>query len=478
MLLNPEVKVVYIATPHYLHAPLNIKEVEEEVKEKSSKKRLYVKNAEIVGKYETRHFGGEIMIRLDRNASAFFNLDVVKDTYYNFKVGHTDLIENCPPRLECLVDHQVIGTTYFSRDNTPSNSIENSASIETLGTQFIPKGSHKLEIRAMFEPTECVEYIEVLSHHRKVEKPLFSFVVISDTHIHDINPHPPIQGEFYTGGGTFSSTIPLYGRDGAWEYPLNWINRMLYYKMPAIMEKVVKEINGLNPDLVIHTGDLSGEKKEYLITAKSFLDKLNCPYHISRGNHDRKDEMLDVFSMRSSDYSFDYKNFHFIIMDRISMDEKDKKELEWLENDLNENQENKTFIFTHPPLLTSDNLPVDVASGKPYGSGTAENSKQILNLLDRHANIKAVFAGHGHINELIKRKGVYYFQTSALCEYPMLYRQVVIFSSHIEVRSYQVDKSFLKESFLTTPDNIFNSAINGWVIGKNSDIYSEIDLKR
>ena len=49
--------------------------------------------------------------------------------------------------------------------------------------------------------------------------------------------------------------------------------------MPEIMENVVKEINGLTPDLVIHTGDLSGERREYLITAKSFLDKLSSPYY-------------------------------------------------------------------------------------------------------------------------------------------------------------------------------------------------------
>lgn len=120
-----------------------------------------------MGKYETCHLERDIMIRFDKNTSAFFNIDLVKDASYTFKIRHADLIENCPPRLEVLVDNRVIGTTYFSRDNSPSNSIEKSAIIETLGTQLILAGAHKLEIRAMVEPTECVKHIEILAVDRK-----------------------------------------------------------------------------------------------------------------------------------------------------------------------------------------------------------------------------------------------------------------------------------------------------------------------
>lgn len=418
------------------------------------------------------------MIQLSRNTSAFFNINIESDAYYTFKIKYGDLGENCLPRLECLIDNRVIGTTYFSKDNLPLvSSTKKSIRVETLGTQIISKGLHRLETRAMFEPTECVDYVEIKPIDRKVEEALFSFVVISDTHIHDVNSSPVFSEELYTERGAINTSIPLYGRDGIWEYPFNWINRMVYYKMSEIMEKVVKDINRLNPNLVIHTGDLSGEKKEYLITAKSFLDKLNCPYYIARGNHDQSNEMVKVFGiMENSNYSFGYGSFHFIILDLHPL-KKNGKGLGWLRQDLDENRNKRIFIFIHAPFVMSDNLPINIITGKPYDMRIG-NSEKVLNLLDRYENIKAVFSGHSHINTTIERNGVYHFQTPALVEYPMLYRQVVVFSSHIEVRSYQLPKSFLKESFLTTPDNIFNDANNGWVIGKNSDLYREIDLKK
>jgi 3',5'-cyclic AMP phosphodiesterase CpdA len=47
--------------------------------------------------------------------------------------------------------------------------------------------------------------------------------------------------------------------------------------VPSLMERAVAEINELEPDLIICSGDLTtfGFKQEYLM-AREYLDRLNC----------------------------------------------------------------------------------------------------------------------------------------------------------------------------------------------------------
>lgn len=419
-----------------------------------------------------------VRIRLKTGISPI-SLDFPQTKYYAFKIKYSNPIEDIFPKFECLIDNRVIGTTYFSDRNSM---------IDTLGIQLIAKGRHRLEGRTMFEPAQPIDYIEITSVDRVVERPLFSFITLTDTHILNKTIHTPSPTE-----ELYSGYIPMYDHYdhdvNQFPHPANWINGMLYQKAPEIMEEVIKNIEELNPDFVIHTGDLVGEIRESAKAAKYFLDRLPCPYYIARGNHDNKDYVLSVFGKIFKDkLSFNHKGFHFIILDSCYFLSNDKvfpwpreefnnekfegliipeEELKWLENNLSRHRDMPIFLFFHIPLVMSDNYP------HPYDM-RLHHYKKVLDVLDKYSNVKAIFSGHSHINDLAVRKDVYHFQTSSLIEYPMCYRQVVIFPSHIEVRTYQISGEFLQESFLTTPDNIFKEAPNGWVIGRNDNLYSEI----
>jgi 3',5'-cyclic-AMP phosphodiesterase len=60
--------------------------------------------------------------------------------------------------------------------------------------------------------------------------------------------------------------------------------------MPDLMERAISEINGLHPDIVVCSGDLTtyGFKEEY-VQAKAYLDRIECEsFVVIPGNHDSR----------------------------------------------------------------------------------------------------------------------------------------------------------------------------------------------
>jgi Icc protein len=62
------------------------------------------------------------------------------------------------------------------------------------------------------------------------------------------------------------------------------------YFLPDLLERAVAEVNELDPDIVVCSGDLTtfGFKEEYA-QAKGYLDRINCPnFVVVPGNHDSR----------------------------------------------------------------------------------------------------------------------------------------------------------------------------------------------
>lgn len=78
------------------------------------------------------------------------------------------------------------------------------------------------------------------------------------------------------------------------------------YFLPNLLERAIVEINDLEPDIVVCSGDLTtfGYKEEYA-TAKSYLDELDCrDMVVIPGNHDSRNvgyvHFEDLFGERNS----------------------------------------------------------------------------------------------------------------------------------------------------------------------------------
>jgi Icc protein len=60
------------------------------------------------------------------------------------------------------------------------------------------------------------------------------------------------------------------------------------YFVPSLMDRVVVELNELEPDIVLCTGDLTemGFRQDYLV-AQEYLERIECPrLVVIPGNHD------------------------------------------------------------------------------------------------------------------------------------------------------------------------------------------------
>jgi len=209
-------------------------------------------------------------------------------------------------------------------------------------------------------------------------KLLFSFAIISDLHIKE-----DLAGLMLLPGARRASLMPGF----KWKDPndpyWNFTNR-----------NAVERINQLQPDFTIVNGDLTSwfTKEEYEI-AKNFLDKLQKPYYVLRGNHDRvgdqpEDWLKKVFQLDQSYYSFSHQGFRFICLDSIRLadgfEEIAPAEFAWLENILKEDARVPTFIFTH----------YQMGIGAP--GINQDDRKRFLSILEQNPQVIACFYGHQH----------------------------------------------------------------------------------
>ena len=209
-------------------------------------------------------------------------------------------------------------------------------------------------------------------------KPLFSFAVMNDLHAgEDISGLmvPPVKWlPPFTPGKTWRFPV-----DNPWDFALR---------------HTVREINRTEAELVIVNGDLtSWFSPEEFALVKDRLDRLNAPYHVVRGNHDRigdysEDYFLTTFNLDKSWFSFDHRGFRFIILDDTRPEDGyyqfTEEQFEWLARDLAEHRDRVTFIFSHRPIA-SRGLDID-----------PRMQRRLLELIAEHPQVAAVFNGHSH----------------------------------------------------------------------------------
>ena len=178
--------------------------------------------------------------------------------------------------------------------------------------------------------------------------------------------------------------------------------------------KCVEELNELQPDVVVLTGDLVNHpwvkpqwKALEEITAR--LDKDIQVLYIP-GNHDvvLEEGKLDMDAYYEH---LDYTRFAEVVGDTylIGLDsnpikdcygsEEEEEQFEWLEKVLEENKKHRTpIVFTHHPFFLED---FDEDEG--YFQLCKEARKKYFDLFEKYG-VKAVFSGHLHQNRVAAYK--------------------------------------------------------------------------
>lgn len=256
-------------------------------------------------------------------------------------------------------------------------------------------------------------------------------------------------------------------------------------KSEKTFAKIIEEVNLLNPEFVVITGDITtncedigrtlmvreGKKVGNIYTEKyaklnneeiaricleeykkflNLLEKIRVPTYIIPGNHD----MVGIYNPpcknfyekmigRKRYYSFDYRDIHFIFLDNSSMmeiarglyspeypdfqDDLDEEQLKWLEEDLKNSEKKKLKIaFFHCPIHKTDC-----------------KFKKLL----KDYNVEAGFFGHWHYDFALTRGKPMWIATTSVATPADIfgaepgYRIVKI--KDIEIASYSYsDKKF------------------------------------
>ena len=208
--------------------------------------------------------------------------------------------------------------------------------------------------------------------------------------------------------------------------------------------QAIDTINKLTPDFVISGGDNvmdALEQKESRADSlfnlfETAVKKLKMPVYYTIGNHDvfglkansgvSPDHKLygkKMYEKRLSKryYSFDHKNWHFIVLDGIGFTEDrqyygvvDSIQVEWLKQNLQKTGKTKPVIVSiHIPLMTVE---TQVLKGPTEGltpSSVINNAHEIMSILEQY-NVKLVLQGHTHFLEDIYYNGIHYVTGGAV----------------------------------------------------------------
>ncbi len=208
--------------------------------------------------------------------------------------------------------------------------------------------------------------------------------------------------------------------------------------------QAIDSINKLAPDFVLTGGDNIMDALAQTFGASDSLyqlfnktsEKLNMPIYSTMGNH----EIFGLYEKSGVDpshpeygkklyedwiakryYSFDHKNWHFVVLDGIGITDDrhyyghiDEEQLEWLKNDLEKNgKERPVVVSIHIPLLSiGSQIMEGPTKGMSEGS-IVTNAHDVIKILEQY-NTKLVLQGHLHFLEDIEYNGIHYITGGAV----------------------------------------------------------------
>jgi serine/threonine-protein phosphatase CPPED1 len=219
-----------------------------------------------------------------------------------------------------------------------------------------------------------------------------------------------------------------------------------------LYEKAVAEVNRLNPDFVIITGDLvhDPDDENQIREFKRITKKINpgIPVYLIPGNHDIG-QVPDDESMRryhanygNDRFTFDHKGTRFIginsVLVKADISSQSMKQVKWLEQTLKGgNKAHQVIVFTHYPFfVTSFDEPENYSNLNP------DHRTKYLTLFKEN-KVTAIFSGHLHNNTQAEYEGIQVVTTSAvgkpLGNAPSGFRIVRVYHNHVGHDYYSLD---------------------------------------
>jgi 3',5'-cyclic AMP phosphodiesterase CpdA len=273
-----------------------------------------------------------------------------------------------------------------------------------------------------------------------------------------------------------------------------WNNNFICTMMPDVMRCLRRDLREIKPDFILATGDLASRPtRDAVFAARDFIDWLGYPYYPMGGNHDfvveqSRDWFREAFHAHlpggRTHYSFSHKGLHFAVLDpmwlwadgslmpypapKISGSAQGRvnrghwvvpvEQLAWLDADLGVHEAQPAIVACHYPAIA---IPERMTRPGMSNAGHLENGNEVIALLKRHENVRAVISGHLHMNIVEQVNGVIHMVTASLPEYPVEYREIAVHDDRMEITTRGLsDPSFAARSLV---DN------NTWTAGEARD---------
>jgi len=137
-----------------------------------------------------------------------------------------------------------------------------------------------------------------------------------------------------------------------------------------------------------------------------------------------KKRPMHEFDMPNSYYSFDKGCWHFIILDSIYRNgndylaKLDDKQFQWLESELQNNQDKYIVIISHIPILSV--TPYLMGNSETTGNWVVPGSwmhldaRKIKDLFKKYPTVKLCISGHMHLNDRVEYLGITYICDGAV----------------------------------------------------------------
>lgn len=182
--------------------------------------------------------------------------------------------------------------------------------------------------------------------------------------------------------------------------------------MAENLERSVDHINQLNPtpDVVIVTGDIAMEGlEEEVERAAKILDKLDMPYYVVPGNHDKISTLWTVMGGKACpampdgfiNFVVDDYDVRLIGVDSTVPGEPGgaicEKRAAWLDARLAEDTEKPTAIFMHHPPVKCGVLETD--------EDGFEGADRLAAVIEKYTNIERLICGHIHLQVNVRWHG-------------------------------------------------------------------------
>lgn len=171
--------------------------------------------------------------------------------------------------------------------------------------------------------------------------------------------------------------------------------------MAENLEKVVAHINGLRPDLVLVSGDISDTGTLADVRrAADILAGLEAPYYVTPGNHDAREALhqgmppaaLPAQEVGHLSYAINLPKLRILALDSSDPDAPNGRictvRAAWLAKELASSSEPTLIFMHHPPMKFS----VDETDRPPL-----EGAGILGRVVAQHSQIERILCGHIHL---------------------------------------------------------------------------------